>query len=444
MFSTEDTIVAIATPPGRGGIGVVRISGPHAPALAARLTTHATPFEARRATLAVVTIDTGGAATPVDQAIVTFFPGPHSYTGEHVVEISTHGSPVVLQLIVQAAVTAGARLAQPGEFTLRAFLNGKIDLPQAEAVIDLVDSVTPRQAMVAFDQLQGTMTRAIGALDAEVFDLIARLEASVDFPEEGYHFVEPGTLREALARLAARLSALIIEGQRGRVIREGRTVAIVGGPNAGKSSLFNALVGSSRAIVTPVAGTTRDLVTETVDVHGLRVTLVDTAGVRDTSDVVEAEGVSRSVEAAKVADLVILVRDGTTQDVPIAVSGPVLHVDNKRDCPGFTGRQDVVCLSALTGDGVDELKRAIASRLITSESVECPQVTNVRHLDGLSCALSALKDAERGLAETDGTLPEEFVLADLQRARAALEDIAGVRASEALLHHVFERFCVGK
>lgn len=444
MFSTEDTIVAIATPPGRGGIGVVRISGAHAPALAARLTTHAAPFEPRYATLTVVTSDLDGVGTPVDQAIVTFFPAPHSYTGEHVVELSAHGSPVVLQMIVQSAVRAGARLAQPGEFTLRAFLNGRIDLPQAEAVIDLIDSVTPRQAAAAFDQLQGTMTRAIKEIDAELFDLIARLEASVDFPDEGYHFVTPGTLGDALDRLCTRLGALLDEGRRGRVIREGRTVAIVGGPNVGKSSLFNALVGSSRAIVAPVAGTTRDLVSETVDIRGLRVTLVDTAGVRDASDLVEAEGVSRSLEAAKVADLVVLVRDGTTPDAPPPISGEVLRVDNKRDHPAFDGCPDVVAVSALTYGGVNELKDAIAERLVGQISGECPHITNIRHLDLLETALDAVKEAAIGLSAAGGGLPEEFVLADLQRARIALEDIVGGRASDDLLHHVFDRFCVGK
>jgi tRNA modification GTPase len=445
MFSTDDTIVAIATPPGRGGLGIVRISGPLALRIANRLTTHARPFVPRYATLTVVRrLDAAGSAVPIDQAMVTFFPAPHSYTGEDVVELSAHGSPVVLLTIVQATVDAGARAARAGEFTLRAFLHGRIDLPQAEAVIDLIDAVTPRQAAVAFDQLQGTLTRAIGAIDSELFDLIARLEASVDFPDEGYHFVDTAALQAALARITMRLNSLRAAGRQGRLIREGRVVAIVGGPNVGKSSLFNALVGASRAIVTAVPGTTRDLVTETVDIYGLRLTLVDTAGVRDTVDVVEAEGVNRSLGAARIADLIVLVRDGTSSAMAPAITGPLLHVDNKSDHPEFKITPDVVAVSALTGDGLDALRAAIAKRLGGINSVECPQITNIRHLGLIDAALSAIQDATLALSQAGGALSEEFVLADLQRARSALEEITGRRTTDDLLQHVFERFCIGK
>ncbi len=241
--------------------------------------------------------------------MATFFPAPRSYTGEDVIEISAHGSPVVLRAIVDAAMQLGARLAEPGEFTLRAFLNGRIDLPQAEAVADLIDAVTPLQARAAFDQLQGTLTQTIGEIDRALFELIARLEASVDFPDEGYHFVEPEALGGEIDALVARVRALVADARRGRLVREGLQIAIVGKPNAGKSSVFNALVGSARAIVTAVPGTTRDLVTEVVDLDGLRVTLVDTAGVRETDDVVEAEGVARAKGATAVADVVLVVLD---------------------------------------------------------------------------------------------------------------------------------------
>src|SRR6267143_7097718 len=219
MFSTTDTIVAIATPPGRGGIGVVRISGPDALPIARRLVTHQGALRPRHATFT--------RTHAIDQVVVTYFPSPHSYTGEDVVELSAHGSPVVLRAIVAAAVAEGARLAEPGEFTLRAFLNGRIDLMQAEAVADLIDAVTPLQARAAFDQLQGTLTRAIAAIDAALFDLIARLEASVDFPEEGYHFVEPGALAAAIDALITRTSALLADARRGRLVREGLSIAIV-------------------------------------------------------------------------------------------------------------------------------------------------------------------------------------------------------------------------
>ena len=241
--------------------------------------------------------------------IVTYFPAPASYTGDDVVEISAHGSPVILQAIVSAAIAGGARLAEPGEFTLRAFINGRMDLLQAEAVADLIESVTPLQARAAFDQLNGTLTREIGAIDAALFDLIARLEASVDFPDEGYHFIEPGSVATAIDGVLMRIEALLASARTGRVVREGLQVAIVGEPNVGKSSLFNALVGTARAIVTEVPGTTRDLVSETIDLEGLRVTLVDTAGARETVDVVESEGVARSRQAAQTADLTLLVAD---------------------------------------------------------------------------------------------------------------------------------------
>lgn len=225
MFSPSDTIVAIATPPGRAGIGVVRVSGPDATAIACTLTNH-TAFEPRHATFATFANQ--------DQVVVTFFPAPRSYTGENVVELSAHGSPVVLNAIVRAAIDGGARLAEPGEFTLRAFLNNKIDLIQAEAVADLVDAVTPLQARAAFDQLEGTLTNTIGEIERELFDVMAKLEASLDFPDEGYHFVAPQDARESLTRIGARIDTLLAHAARGRLIREGAQVAIVGAPNVGK------------------------------------------------------------------------------------------------------------------------------------------------------------------------------------------------------------------
>ena len=317
MFSTSDTIVAIATPPGRGGIGVVRLSGADAHRIARALIARARPLVARHATFAVVRYardvascsSAGDATSAIDQVVATYFPAPHSYTGDDVVELSAHGSPIVLSTMVEAAVGVGARLAEPGEFTLRAFLNGRIDLPQAEAVADLIDAVTPLQARAAFDQLNGTLTQTIAEIDAELFDLIARLEASVDFPDEGYHFIDPGALAAAIGVIRERTATLLAESSRGRLVREGLEIVIVGKPNVGKSSVFNALAGAARAIVTDIPGTTRDLITELVDVDGLGVTLVDTAGLRPTSDVIEAEGVARSRLAFAAADLTLVVLD---------------------------------------------------------------------------------------------------------------------------------------
>ena len=456
MFSTGDTIVAIATPPGRGGLGVVRISGADALRIARQLITHPRPLEPRRATFSYVRTVRAcdGSARPeagprVDQSIVTFFPGPASYTGEDVVELSTHGSPVVLRATVEAAVAAGARAARPGEFTLRAFLNGRIDLPQAEAVADLVDAVTPLQAQVAFDQLQGTLTQTIASIHAALFDLVARLEASVDFPDEGYHFVEPSEVSASLAALSQRLARLIEDGRRGRVIREGRVVAIVGAPNVGKSSLFNALVGSARAIVTPVPGTTRDLVTETVDLDGFRVTLVDTAGVRHTEDEVEAEGVSRSVAAARVADVVIEVHDGSAGvhgGAWVWEGGPSTRVmvDNKADHVAFVGSADRIRLSAVTGEGLDQLRAMLMACLGGREGGESPGITNVRHIALLEQAGASIEAARSTLQGAAHAVPEELVLVDLQAARHAIEEIAGRRTTEDMLAHIFERFCIGK
>jgi len=429
MFSTDDTIVAIATPPGRGGIGVVRISGPHAPETAARLIAHGAGLEPRRATLTRILHHTAS-----DQVIATFFPAPHSYTGEHVVEVSAHGSPVILRGIVEAAMAAGARLAEPGEFTLRAFLNGRIDLPQAEAVADLVDAVTPLQARAAFDQLEGTVTRAVGGIDAALFDLIAKLEASVDFPDEGYHFVQPGELTTAIDGLIDRTSALLASAARGRLVREGLQIAIAGRPNVGKSSLFNALVGSARAIVTDVPGTTRDLVSETVDIEGLRVTLVDTAGIRDSDDPIESEGVARARDSVRVADLTLLVVD---EDEPADLgSTNYLLVQSKTDL----GRpRRGVPVSALTGQGMDALRRAIAAALDVDPRRDPPAITNVRHIALVERAHAALMRARTACGA-----PEEFVLADLQAARAALEEISGRRVTDDLLAHIFANFCIGK
>ncbi|MYI75953.1 MAG: tRNA uridine-5-carboxymethylaminomethyl(34) synthesis GTPase MnmE, partial [Acidobacteria bacterium] len=308
MFSPDDTIVAVATPPGRGGIGVVRVSGPAAAAAAAAVLRGGHDLQPRHATLTSI-VGAPGLERALDQVVATYFPGPASYTGEDVVEISGHGSPVLQRQVVEAVVRAGARLAEPGEFTLRAFVNGRMDLVQAEAVADLIEAVTPLQARVAFDQLEGTVTAAIGAIDAALFDLTARLEASIDFPEEGYHFAEPAAVATELRSLQQRSQALLAGARAGRLVREGRQVVILGKPNVGKSTLFNRLLGAPRAIVTAVPGTTRDLLTETAEVDGLPLTLVDTAGIRPTADAVESEGVARARGALQVAAAVLLVLD---------------------------------------------------------------------------------------------------------------------------------------
>lgn len=462
-FSTTDTIVAIATPHGRGGIGVIRLAGPDAVRIAANLIGRETPFEPRHATLARVVdgvVDPApGARRAIDQVVVTWFAAPHSYTGDDVVEISGHGSPVLLHHVVDLATRRGARLAEPGEFTLRAYLNGRMDLIQAEAVADLVSAVTPLQARAAMDQIEGTLTSAIGAVDATLLDLTARLEASLDFPDEGFHFITRDEAATELSRVAASLDRLARDARRGRVIREGRLVVIAGPPNAGKSSLFNALLGASRAIVTEMPGTTRDVLTDRVDIGGVPVTLADTAGLREAVDLVEAEGVARARHAHEVAALTLIVLDTSASlgeaehRVLQEIQSAQLVVANKIDRPRAwkidrLAREiapvEVVPVSALTEEGLDRLRDVIARQLGAGDETERrdpPAISNVRHLRLVEAALDAIERARQSLASG---ATEELVLAELTAARESLEELTGRRTPDDVLRHIFARFCVGK
>ena len=427
MFSPDDTIVAIATPPGRGGIGVIRLSGPGASATAAAMLGRDAPTAPRLATLSTVVDPDDGCV--IDQVLATFFPAPRSYTGEDVVELSGHGNPVLLTRIVSVAQRLGARLAEPGEFTFRAFLRGRLDLVQAEAVADLVDAVTPRQARAAYDQLEGTVTTAIAEIERGLFDLTARLEASVDFPEEGYHFVEPDAVADETRVLAGRAAALLAEARRGRLLREGGQVVVMGRPNVGKSTLFNALLGAGRAIVTATPGTTRDLLTETMDFDGVPVTLVDTAGIRATEDRVESEGVDRALRAADVARLVVLMLDRSRpleapdrELLARTASADRVVVVNKVDLPAVwsaeapdVGDDPVVAVSLVAPDGAAAVRGAIGARLLgAGEWRDPPALTNLRHIERVEHAWTALTRA--GDAAAEGAT-EELVLADLGRRK---------------------------
>lgn len=454
MFLPDDTIVAIATPPGRGGIGVVRLSGPDACAIAAGLIGTDTTLEPRHATLTRLTVRAAAETRAVDRAIVTSYRAPASYTGEDVIEISAHGSPVLLRAIVTEAIARGARLANPGEFTLRAFLNGRIDLVQAEAINDLIAAATPLQARAAFDQLDGTLTARIGEIDRALLDVVAPLEASLDFPEEGYRFVEPDELAAVIGNIEQRVAALVEEGRSGRLLREGIIVAIVGRPNVGKSSLFNRLAGADRAIVTTVPGTTRDLITELVDVNGMAVTFVDTAGLREASDEVEAEGVKRahgSVDAAHVP-LVVLDASEPLQAEDRALLARTaararVVVANKSDRPAAWDPERAIDgigamrVSAATGDGLDALKMAIVDAAAGGPVRETAAVTNIRHLTLLERAAASLARARSAAASR---AHEELVLDDLHEAKRALEEVTGQRSSDDLLNEIFSRFCIGK
>jgi tRNA modification GTPase len=450
MFSVDDTIVAVATPGGHGGIGVVRLSGSRSVEIATALTEDKVSLAPRHATFARLT----AARKAADQVILTFFPGPRSYTGEDVVEISAHGSPVLLRAIVDAAMERGARLAEPGEFTLRAFLHDRIDLVQAEAVRDLIEAVTPLQARAAYDQLEGTLTTQIGRIDSRLFDLTIRLEASLDFPEEGYHFIESGDAAQEIAAIVAELDALLQSASQGRLIREGLQVVLAGKPNAGKSSLFNCLAGVGRAIVTDTPGTTRDLVTETVDVNGVPMTFVDTAGVHSAAvDPVELEGIARAVAVRDIASVIVVVLDRArrldaddyalleaTKGRPRVVAGNKSDTASTWDVASLANVQ-VIETSATTGAGIDRLRAALVEAAAGEPLRDAPAITNARHAALLRDARAALmRAAEATRAET----PEEFVLADLGDARRCLEEVTGARTSDDVLQAIFERFCIGK
>ena len=371
MFATDDTIVAIATPHGRGALGVVRLSGPSAASIAGQLVDRPGPLVPRFATWCRLLADDGSSGSAIDEVVVTFFPGPRSFTGEDVVEICAHGSPVVLDAIVRSAMLGGARAAAPGEFTLRAFLNGKRDLIRCEAVRDLIDAETPLQARMAFDQLDGRLTSRIADIESRLFDIVARLEASLDFPDEGYHFADRAATAKEIETVIRSVDELVKHANEGRVIREGATVAFVGRANVGKSSLFNRLVGMDRAIVSPTAGTTRDLLTERLTVHGLAVTLVDTAGRRSSEDDVERQGIERASRVEQSADVVVVVVDASTplsadDERCLAACASRRHVIALNKCdlppvvqPGAFDSPHVVRVSARDGCGIDTLREVL-------------------------------------------------------------------------------------
>lgn len=455
MFSSTDTIVAVATPGGRAGLGVVRLSGPRAHDIACGLIGRTMPLTPRHATFARLT-SPGGVA---DHVVVTFFASPHSYTTEDTVELSAHGSPVVLQQIVRDAIHGGARLARPGEFTFRAFLNGRMDLTQAEAVADLIEAATPRQAQAASAQLDGELGRRIRDLDTGLLDLVARLEASLDFPEEGYHFVSPGSVRETLGELLARTQSLLDGAREGRLVREGARVVIVGAPNVGKSSLFNYLSRSERAIVTDRAGTTRDVLIEAIDLDGIPVTLVDTAGLRDSGDPVEQEGVRRARSAMETADALLVLLDCSREIraedrilLEQTAARPRVIVMHKCDCPASWPPEAVLAgpdawckVSSRTGEGFEELLDRLRSVLgASSRPADAARITNVRHSALLERCAASLSRAMSECVRSGDRAPEELLLFELGDARSALVEVVGLHPQDEVLTYVFDRFCIGK
>lgn len=443
-----DLIVALATAPGRGAIAIVRVSGHGCGRLLSALSGRAT-FVPRRATRVRLSLGNG----LQDEALALWFPGPHSYTGEDSFEVSVHGGPVVASRTLEALAALGARPARPGEFTLRAFLNGRMDLVQAEAVADLVDAVTPAQARVASAHLRGSLSGALSAIGRLLLDLLERLEASLDFPDEGYHFIEPVDVQRALDDVRVRCEALLCTEARGRVLRDGARLVIVGRPNVGKSSLFNALVGHARAIVTTVPGTTRDALHERIDLGGVPVEVSDTAGWRETVDEVEREGVARARSLAADADGVLVVVDGSLapteadQAVWQAVEGRTRWlVVNKADVmsgpwvSAWAPDGPDAVVSAQSGEGVAVLQTTLAEAMGPA-TWEPDTVTRARHAHLLRETLAAVTRAASAAAEGAS---EEFVAADVRAALVALEEIRGRVTPDAVLEGIFSRFCIGK
>ena len=456
--ASADTIVAISTPPGRGGIGIVRLSGSRATEIAVQLVRLRQPLEHGRARLADVLEGTEGAKADedsprIDEALVTWFAGPNSYTAEDVVEIAAHGSPVVLKLLLERALVLGARLAEPGEFTERAFLSGRLDLTQAEAVRDLIEAQTLTQARQAASQMGGSLSRRVAPVKQDLVELIALLEAGIDFAEDDVDVAPKTEIARRIEGLTPPLKALEASFARGRIVHDGLTLAIVGRPNAGKSSLFNRLVERERAIVTATPGTTRDLVTERISLDGIPLELVDTAGLREGLEEAEQMGIARSREALADAALVLVVLDATQplndeeQALVTAVKGrPALVVVNKCDLTEADAAADVqgvpaLRTSALTGEGIQELRERILALATGGAASEPGMLTSLRHHQAITTALAALQDAEQ--ANANG-IPHEMILLDLYRVLWALDSLTGQTTSDDILNLIFSTFCIGK
>jgi tRNA modification GTPase len=464
-MNLDDTIVAIGTPPGRGGIGVVRLAGTEARAIAAPMLRLKHEMDAGRAVFGELIEPSGadGASQErIDEVVVTYFQKPHSYTTDDVIEISAHGSPVVLRHIVELALARGARLAEPGEFTMRAFLNGRLDLTQAEAVRDLIDSQTLFQAKVAAQQLEGSLSRKLKPIKQKLVELIALLEAGIDFAEDDVSVAPDAVILENIAAVRHPLEELAASFAYGKLVHEGLTLAIVGRPNVGKSSLFNRLVERERAIVTAQPGTTRDLVSETVAIGGVPVRLVDTAGIRRALDEAESIGIRKSMEALADADLVLIVLDASQavseedSELLRQVEGrAAIVVENKNDKRSsqfsilssqfsvLSSQITAVQTSAITGEGIPELRSAIL-KIAGGEpgpQVESGFLTNVRHEKLVNDAIAGLKGAERGVS---AHVPHEMLLLDLYNALRALDEITGATTTDDILNLIFGSFCIGK
>ncbi len=446
-MSRNEVIAAIATAPGRAGIGVVRVSGPRLTEFTQGLLGRNLP--ARRAVLADFL---GADGRAIDCGVALYFAAPHSYTGEDVVELQGHGGPVVLHLILRRCVELGARLAEPGEFTRRAFVNGKLDLAQAESVADLINASTARAARCALQSLRGAFSDRVDALASGLTDLRVLVESTLDFPEEDIDALHRNAAAERLLGLKAALSALEQASQQGSLLREGMRIVLVGQPNVGKSSLLNRLAGEELAIVTEIPGTTRDAIRQSIDLDGVPAHIIDTAGLRESADPIEALGIARTWAAVERSDLVLLIMDCRTGETPedkrigqrLPAGVPWVKVMNKIDLAGQRARREsqdgstTVWLSAKTGDGMELLRRSLLEGAGWGGEVEGLFMARARHLEALSEVRAHLGRAEAQLERA------ELFAEELRLAQRALGKITGEVTPDDLLGEIFSRFCIGK
>jgi tRNA modification GTPase len=443
MAYTADTIVAAATPPGTGGVGIVRISGDNAEAIANAIL--GSLPEPRFATHSTFRNAVGEA---LDTGVALYFPGPASFTGESVLELQGHGGPVVMSLLVDAAVELGARQAEPGEFTKRAFLNDKLDLAQAEAIADIISSGTEQAARAALHSLSGVFSSAVDALAEQLVRLRMHVEAAIDFPEEEIDFLSDDALSARIDKCGRSFDELRSKARVGRVLRDGYRAVIVGKPNAGKSSLLNRLSGEEAAIVTEIAGTTRDILREQINVDGLAVELIDTAGLRDDPDRIEAEGIRRAREALSSADAVLWIQDAseaiaTTIGEEVPEGADIIIVRNKIDLSGdLPGETDgLIYLSAKTGAGIDALQERLRKAAGYRNLGEGAFTTRKRHVDALRRAAAHFDTGRKALEESRAG---ELLAEELRLAQEALGEITGAVSSDDLLGRIFSEFCIGK
>lgn len=458
-MDAKGTIAAIATPPGEGGIGVIRVSGPLAAEIMRKLFRPRLPresFQSHRLYHGDIIHPEKG--TSLDEVMLAFLKAPHSYTGEDTIEIYCHGGPLILRNVLAEIFRAGALPAQPGEFTKRAFLNNRLDLSQAEAVISLISARTDEELARAMAHLKGALEGKIRAISARVVDIAARLEAAIDFPEEDTELAEPGALAAEAADIASATRSLAATYEEGRIYREGLSVVIAGKPNVGKSSLLNRLVGEDRALVTHIPGTTRDLIREKVRIGGVPVELTDTAGIRDTDDFIESRGVELVYGKISSADLIIFVLDGSgglsaeDREIAAALQGKtVIAVVNKCDLPQILDPSELRSLipgpalhiSAKMDIGIDQLRDRIREQALSgiAGGREDTIIADARHRAALEKAAAALERAGKAVAED---LPPELVMIDVRESLSALGEITGETVDEEILEVIFSKFCIGK